>query len=389
MLQVITRLALGGAERVALDLVHGMRGGFDFAVCAVNGVDPGELGQAMKRELDETGVALYTGTGTPIKFGGLALAAIRHARAVVRFDPHIIHLHTEIPEASYAAATAMDGRIASVPVVRTIHNSVYWESWRRLGLWCDRRMADSYVACVSNAARDAFRDLRAESGATGARRSPAVIYNGVDVEGCRHAERRPSHSPVRILYAGRFEEQKGVDLLPEIVRRVRLPETTRCRLEIYGSGTYEAALRRFALAPPEGWTISVDDPVADIKGRLSDFDLLIMPSRYEGLGIMAIEAAKLGLPAIVTNAPGLREAFPDGYAFAAEAGNAESFAERLTHALSEPDALHRAAGQARLFAERRFDAPGMCEAYADIYHHILKAVVAGGPSRIGGFVRTP
>jgi glycosyltransferase involved in cell wall biosynthesis len=279
----------------------------------------------------------------------------------------------------------MGGRMAGVPVVRTIHNSVYWESWRRLGLWCDRRMADSCVACVSNAARDAFCDLRAESCAAGAPRSPVVIYNGVDVEGYRHAERRPSCSPVRILYAGRFEEQKGVDLLPEIVRRVRLPETTRCQLEIYGSGTHDAALRRFALDPPKGWTIDVGDPVADIKDRLSHFDLLIMPSRYEGLGIMAVEAAKLDLPAIVTNAPGLREAFPDGYAFAAEAGNAESFAERLTHALTDPDALCRAAGQARLFAERRFDAPGMCEAYAEIYRHVLKTVEAGGASRTGGF----
>jgi hypothetical protein len=183
VLQVITRVALGGAERVALDLVRGMRSGFDFAVCAVNGIDPGELGQAMKRELDEKGVALHTGPGAPIKFGGLALAAIRHAKAAASFDPHIIHLHTEIPEASYAAAATMGGRIPGVPVVRTIHNSVYWESWRRLGLWCDRRMANSHVACVSNAARDAFCNLRTESGAVGVPRPPVVIYNGVIATG--------------------------------------------------------------------------------------------------------------------------------------------------------------------------------------------------------------
>src|SRR5262245_13594097 len=165
VLQVITHLALGGAERVVFNLMRGLRNRFEFAVYAANGIDPAMFGQSMKSELAEMNVPLHLGTSVPIKRGGMLLAWWWFARTVEQFQPDVIHLHTEIPESSYAMMVAMLPSLGRIPLARTIHNTIYWEAWRKLGVWCDRKMPRSFIASVSVGAKEAFEQLRAESGA--------------------------------------------------------------------------------------------------------------------------------------------------------------------------------------------------------------------------------
>lgn len=365
VLQVITHLALGGAERVAFNLIRGLRDRFDFAVYAANGVDAGEVGQSMKRELEEMSVPLYVGTGVPIKRGGMLLAGWWGARAVKSYRPDIIHLHTEIPESSYAAMVSIKPKLAGIPLVRTIHNAVYWDPWRKLGRFCDSKMPRSFVACVAQGAKDAFEQLRSESGAGPVPQPPVIIFNGVHVT----AEPRPLSSvpqgKIRILFAGRFEEQKGADLLPQIIGAVKPP--LPCELMIHGSGTHEPRLRELAANPPAGWTIKIDGPVPDLSSRMPQYDLLIMPSRYEGLALLAIEAALLNVPVIATDGPGIREGFPGDYPYLAKAGDADGFARLLQQALDNPATLPAAVTSANAFAKQHFDLAAMCDAYADLY----------------------
>lgn len=365
VLQVITHLALGGAERVAFNLMRGLRDRFDFAVYAANGVDSGEVGQSMRRELEAMGVPLHVGTSMPIKFGGMLLAGHWFARAVKRFRPDLIHLHTEIPESSYASMVALRPSLKRIPLVRTIHNTIYWNPWRRLGRWCDRHMPRSYVACVSKGAVEAFEHLRAESGARPVPQPPQIIFNGVVVQDApRPADRLPGEC-VRILFAGRFEDQKGADLLPAILAAVH--PSRPCELVIHGSGTHEATLRALAAKPPAGWTIQISGPVPNLSRRMPEFDLMIMPSRYEGLALTAIEASLLALPVVATDGPGIREGFPGDYPWLARAGDAASFAQRLQQALDDPASWPAVVQSARQFASQHFDVSAMCDAYTSLY----------------------
>jgi glycosyltransferase involved in cell wall biosynthesis len=365
VMQVITHLALGGAERVAFNLMRGLRDRFDFALYAANGVEAGEVGQSMKRELEQLNIPLYVGTSVPIKRGGMLLAGWWGGKAVKHFKPDLIHLHTEIPESSHAAMVSMRPSLSRIPLVRTIHNSIYWDPWRKLGRWCDRSMPRSFVACVAQGAKDAFEQLRAESGAGPVPQPPVIIYNGVYVA----AEPRPlgqiPTERIRILFAGRFEDQKGADLLPAIVRGIHPP--LPCELTIHGSGTHEPALRELVQNLPPGWTVHLHGPVPDLAARMPSYDLLIMPSRYEGLALLAIEAAMLNLPVIATDGPGIREGFPADYPYLAKAGDAADFTRVLQKALNAPADWQSAVRSASSFAKEHFDLQAMCGAYADLY----------------------
>jgi glycosyltransferase involved in cell wall biosynthesis len=367
VLQAITHLALGGAERVAFNLIGAMRDRCDFGVYVANGVDAGPVGQSMTQELRDMNVPLYVGTSVPIKFGGMALAGWWFGKAVKQFKPDIIHLHTEIPESSFAAMVSLRPSTMRIPLVRTIHNSIYWNPWRKLGIWSDRKMARSFVAGVAEGAVMAFEALRAESGAGAPPRPPVLIYNGVVVKDAPRPLDKPPGDPVRILFAGRFEDQKGADLLPQILRQVQLPPAIRCSLDIFGSGTHEAALRSLASSPPAGWTIQISGPVPNLSGRMPTYDLMIMPSRYEGLALSAIEAALLAVPIVATDGPGIREGFPRDYPWLAKAGDAVDFAALLQQALHAPATWANTVQMAQEFARAHFNVATMCDAYNRLY----------------------
>src|SRR5262249_45158294 len=156
---------------------------------------------------------VHSGTRLPQKFGGMLTSGIALARVITRRRPALIHVHTEDAEASYAVAATLLPSIDSIPLVRTIHNTTLWPRWSSIGRWCERRMPHAFVACVSQSKEKDFIanwQPRWES---------VVIYNGVGMQ----CPPRPASDTnrLRILFAGRFEEQKGVQLLPTIVRAVR------------------------------------------------------------------------------------------------------------------------------------------------------------------------
>ena len=370
VMQAISHLALGGAQRIAFSLVDGLRDRCDFAVYAALGVDEGPFGQSMLRELEALDCGLYVGTRVPFKFGGMLLAGRGMARAVARFEPDIIHLHTEIPEASYAAMVATHPGMRRPPIVRTIQNAIYWPGWRSIGRWSDRRMRRSFIAAVSDDARGAFEMLRAESGAGALPQPPIVIFNGVSVNATPRPPGDSSTSRNRILFAGRFEDQKGADLLPDILRRVKLPRP--CDLVIYGSGTHEGLLQSLAQKPPDHWSVEVHGPVPNLSDRLPEFDLVLMPSRHEGLSLLSIEAALLGVPVIATDGPGVRLAFPDHYPFLASAGSSKDYADVLQNALDNPMICASAARQSLAFAQTHFGLSVMCERYLRLYQQALR-----------------
>jgi glycosyltransferase involved in cell wall biosynthesis len=371
VLQVITHLGLGGAESVALSLIRELRPAFEFAVYAPCGIQSSSVAREMQRELRELNVPVFTGTHVEIKRGGLLIAGWKLAAAIRRVEPHLVHVHTEIPEASYAAAVMMDPRIRRASLLRTIHNSVYWTPRRWLGTWCERRMSHSHVVAVSEPALRAFEQVRAESSA-GALRHPArVILNGVRVARTRtFTDARPS-GPIRMLFAGRFETQKGADLLPRIVTLVKPPNDRVLALDIIGEGTFREPLRALASNPPPGWNIRVEPPAANLKDSLADYDLVLMPSRFEGLSILAMESLLSGVPIVATDAPGLRDGLPADYAWVCESGKAEAFADLLSSVLGDSEAWQGVAAGSREYARHKFDASVMCAAYAALYEEVL------------------
>jgi glycosyltransferase involved in cell wall biosynthesis len=371
ILQVISHLAVGGAERVTVTLMESLRDDFEFALHVTQDKPLDAVGESLAQQIRALGIPLFFGTKLDMKRGGLITGGFALAQTVKRFSPDLVHAHTEIPEAALATALSFSSSLQQLPLVRTIHSSAYWRFWRRVGRWCDRRLARATVVGVSNSAVSAFSLLRGEAGPQHPSTPPEVIYNGVPSSGVASARVQPDETgPIRLLFAGHLETEKGADLLPAILAQVPAP-ARGVRLVIHGEGRHENLLRSLSHRAPLGWSVILQPPVADLASRLSEFDFVLMPSRSEGLGLLAIEAAFAGTPVIATDAPGLREALPPDHPWLAPAGYASHFAATLHSALEQPHLWADTARRAFDFARERFNVATMADRYRHVYQDAL------------------
>ena len=314
VLHVISHFELGGAEKCTFDLAHLTKGHIEIGIAAVLGDARSEMGMSMVESAKRDHITLFNGVLIPWKFGGFLAAALNLRRIVLEYRPDIVHLNTEVPEFAYLLGVLLDRRLRHIPVIRTIHNTDLWTSWERLGTWCEKKFADTPVIYVSEAARECHREWRARCGLEPVI-DDAVIYNPISVS--RHREQLGSsvhrQKEIRALFAGRFEYQKGADLLPSIIRQMKVPDDTEISLHIFGSGEYESLLSGLSAHPPDGWKILLRPPIANLVDIMADYDMLLFPSRFEGYGRLAAEAVLSGIPVIAFRLPVLMEIFPNDY----------------------------------------------------------------------------
>jgi len=160
------------------------------------------------------------------------------------------------------------------------------------------------------------------------------IYNGVDADLFTAASSQGGY----IAFLGRLDVyMKGLDLLLKAFARI--PDAS-VRLKIAGSGPEKNVKRLRALAH----RLRLDDRVAFLgrigreekKDFLSHALFVVMPSRFEGWGIAAIEAAACGKAVIGSAIPGLRDAIIDGKTgLLVESGNIREFTDAMTALLQD------------------------------------------------------
>lgn len=303
---------------------------------------------------------------------GRAVAAeIRRVGELVALvGPDLVHAHSA--KAGLAARLAVRGR---VPTVYQPHAWSFeavdgltgalarrWEC--RAARWTHR------IVCVSEAERR--RGERA-----GVRARWSIVHNGVDVARyasgpgralARTALGVPARVPL-VVCVGRLCRQKGQDTLLAAWPRVasRVPDA---RLVLVGDGPDAAALR--AAAPP---SVTLAGPVTDPAPWYRAADLVVQPSRWEGMALAPLEAMATGRPVLLSDVDGARESLPpgqDAYCLVPP-GDPTALADALVRLLQRP-ILRLALGQrAREHMREGFDVRRTGAALAEVYRE-----VAGG-----------
>ena len=258
------------------------------------------------------------------------------------FPIDVIHAHAALP---CGAAAESLGRTLNVPFVVSVHGlDVFAEkqAGRFLGPWTRRASMRVYreakgVVCISEKVRQQLPEYLQEK--------TRVIYNGVDSEIFAPAC-EPSGRP-RILSVGNLIAIKGHAVLLRAFADV-LTTIPNAELEIIGDGPEHDNLVRLAN------TLGISSRVI-FRGRQSrqavaaamqGCAIFALPSRYEGLGCVYLEAMACGKPAIGCLGQGVDEIIENGSnGLLVPPGNAIALAEGLKALLQSPE-LRRRIGKA-------------------------------------------
>jgi glycosyltransferase involved in cell wall biosynthesis len=113
---------------------------------------------------------------------------------------------------------------------------------------------------------------------------------------------RPDARALRVLGAGRASREKGFDVLVDALRDSRLAAMTTT---LFIDGPESDALRQQAAALGERVVVRGAVAHAELMDEMRAHDVVVLPSRSEGLGMLGVEALALGKHIIASNVGGL------------------------------------------------------------------------------------
>ena len=294
--EVIDSLAIGGAERMMVDLTLNLaaRGHSLDVVCLRQ---PGDLG----RPLEAAGIRV-TALQKP---DGPDLSTLRSLSAHLRRNrTELVHTHN--PLVHHYGLLA--GRMAGTAVVNTIHGLDNLEDGTGshnflYGLSC--RMTDHVVA-VCKMAYETFRAGRVIPG-----RRLEMISNGIHLERFLNSGPRARRSEFTIGVVGRLVPVKDHATLLRAMKLV-ISHQPGCRLEILGDGPARNELESLAAE------LGIQEHVVfrgfdtNVAGFLQELDLFVICSVSEALPLTLLEAMAAGLPVVGTEVGGIPDLIRDG-----------------------------------------------------------------------------
>ncbi|TDD59359.1 glycosyltransferase family 1 protein, partial [Actinomadura darangshiensis] len=291
------------------------------------------------------------------------LESLRLSRLVRTFAPDVVHLHSS----KAGLAGRLLRRPAGTPTIFQPHGWSWLAAtgrqdaasrrWERIAA----RWSDALVCVGSGELRE---------GMCGGVRGPfTVVRNGVDrrrftpADGpARLAARTrlglPAAAPLAVCI-GRLTRQKGQDVLVAAWPAV----TARCpsaRLAIVGDGEDLDRLRRERV-PGIRFVPAVQDP----RDWLSAANLVVLPSRWEGLPLTALEALATGRPLVGTDVPGITEVVGPGLGALVPADDPAALAAEMAGRLLFPGIAERE-GRAAALASADYDVAATVALLADV-----------------------
>jgi glycosyltransferase involved in cell wall biosynthesis len=178
-----------------------------------------------------------------------------------------------------------------------------------------------------------------------------VVWNPYSVSPDRAPSWPAEISPLQLACVARLEPTaKGQDLLLRVLSHEKWRERS-LHLNFYGTGFYEQSLRRMA-EMLQIKNVSFRGHVNDVEAIWARNHMLVLPSRYEGLPLVLVEAMWCARPAIVTDVGGNAELCVDGKTgFIAPAPTESSIDEVLELAWMRRDEWESIGKAARARAE--------------------------------------
>ncbi|AZP17937.1 glycosyltransferase family 1 protein [Streptomyces aquilus] len=358
----LTQPVEGGVARVVTDLVRAqLTAGFQVAVACPDG-DFAQGLRALGADVRQWAATRSPGPSLPGEVRRLA-------QVVEEVRPELVHAHSA--KAGLAGRIAVRGRIPTVFQPHawsfeavggtTAALALKWERWG--ARWASR------VVCVSEAER-----------ATGVRAGIAapwsIVPNGIDparfhpaAVGTVRASLLPDVDPAAplVVCVGRLCRQKGQDVLLRAWEAV-LERVPRARLALVGDGPDRDRLR--ALAPD---SVLFAGAVADSAPWYQAADLVVLPSRWEGMALAPLEAMACGRPVVLTDVDGARESLPPGLVphCLVPPEQPAPLAGAVAELLLDPLLCEALGHQGRRHVLSTHDVRHTTEAVADLYRELL------------------
>jgi len=361
----ITDLEKGGAERCLFEIARRVdRRRFRPVVYCLAGV-PEDPANSFVPELEATDVEVHCLGAKGVLSLPRVLGLLRRKLAAQR--PHLVQtllFHANILGRIAARRAGVERVISGIRVAQRRPR------WR---LWADRMtdgMVDTHVCVSSSVARFSQQTGRLPA------EKLTVIPNGVDLERFPARDKADltefgiAKGRRAVVFAGGLDRQKG---LPWAIRSAAawMAEVPDCDLLIVGKGPQRAQFQHLAEALRIGRRVRFAGWRSDIAEIMAAGELLLLPSAWEGMPNVVLEAMASRLPVLATDVEGVAELLgPLADRQTVPYGDWQALVGKMVALLNDPQEAASLGAENRRRAEGQFGLSAMVEAYEELWDRL-------------------
>ena len=362
----ITDLDVGGAERCLVELATRLDRNRFLPEVYCLGPRPADDDSSCIPPLEQAGIRVHC-LGGRRSWQAPSIIA-RLAKLLARQNPQV--LQTFLFHANLLGRLA--ARRARIPsVVSGIRVAERHSRWH---LWADRitqRMVDRHVCVSRSVALFSAQHARLSADRI------VVIPNGIDPEAF------PARQPAdltrygvgagrrAITFVGRLTPQKGLDWLLETAPKwlAKLPE---CDLLLVGKGPQQKHLEQLSTRLGIANRVHFSGWQANVTEILAASQLLVLPSRWEGMPNVLLQAMATGLPVLATDVEGAAELLGHGAEKQTVAyGDSQVLLDKLIAIMSNPRMAIQLGEENRLRATHEFTLKRMVAQYETLWESLV------------------
>jgi len=284
---------------------------------------------------------------------------------------------------THGGTAGLYGRLAAHRVggTRTVHtyHGIHYLHDRKRGKRLVRRAIDRFllrwtdeVICVAQSDKAlALREGLALPDHV------SVIHNGIDTtrfDTRRRSEEGPARRRGELMVGtvGRLHEQKGHVFLLEAAALIRQTHP-QVRFRIIGDGPLRSALEARARELGLEATVEFLGARDDVPDQMREFDAFVLPSLWEGLPYVLLEARAAGLPIITTDFSGVREVIADASdALIVPTRNAQALADGIAELVRHRAVWAERGAKGAELVRERFSLDAMVEQTLKVYARAMK-----------------
>jgi len=286
-----------------------------------------------------------------------------HTRARWAVLPLLIYFRKTRPSlvittpAHVIPATLIAGRLAGVPVVpweQTIlsYDKPFLPFLTKHIVPVARRTLYRWLAAIAAVSSDVAREVKSEY----IGKQVFVLPNPCCVDCIREAAGPVQHNKgelCKLITVGRLIHQKGIDVLLKALHLLRKQGLRSWQLEILGDGPMRHQYQRMAVELGLEGYVKFMGYVTNPYLRMVQSDIFVHAARWEGFGMVIVEAMALGLPIVATSCPGgPKEILDHGrYGRLVPPDNPDALAETLAELIHNPAERQRLSEAARTRVE--------------------------------------
>ena len=317
ILYIITGLGLGGAEKVVCDLADQMSAlGHQVKIAYL-------VGEVLVRPNSIHIEIVPLGLHSLYDFYS---ASKKYKKLIQDFQPDVVHAHMV-----HANIFARINRIGcAIPkLICTAHNSNEGGQLRMLAY----KLTNFLSNLNTNVSQEASDSLISKGAFN--KNNLITVYNGIDLNKFLFLDKNISSNELSFLSVGRFNEQKDYpNLLHAIATFHESLKQKKCMLSIAGDGELRPQIEELIEHLGLKNKVTLLGRRNDIPQLMQEADFFILPSAYEGFGLVVAEAMACGAFVIATNSGGVAEVMGDT-GILVPPQNSEALAEAIKQAVSK------------------------------------------------------